>query len=116
MAHTDPTGAPSSANPKVPSVRPRRTFTCGMCAVHDANNRPCIANTPVTAIRDQRRVEGVDRTASSGAIASADVTTWTVGSDTVNLDAVGPQPREHRVRRGGVGDNDVECRQLADHR
>src|ERR1700722_7542291 len=54
MASTEPTGAPSSANPRVPSVRPRCLWTSGMCAVQDANSSPWTTNTAVTAILGQR--------------------------------------------------------------
>jgi hypothetical protein len=40
IAVTDPTGAPNSANPRVPSVRPRWVLTPGMYTVQDANISP----------------------------------------------------------------------------
>src|ERR1700684_2130865 len=100
MAQTDPTGAPSSAMPSVPSVSPRCSFTWGMGAVHDANNSPCTTNTPVTAIRGQRRGGGVEETA--------------LGK--VDVDTVGLQRGEHVGRCGLVGDTHVECRQLPHYR
>jgi hypothetical protein len=45
-----------------------------MCAVHDANNRPCTTNTLVTAIRGQRCVRALDEADSTGAMASTGVT------------------------------------------
>src|SRR5580692_8479388 len=97
IAITEPTGAPSSANPSVPSVRPRWALTSGMWAVQDANSSPWMTNTVVTAIRGQR----AERLAA--------VVVCGFGSDTV-------QRLQGRRRGAVVGDDHVECRQLADHR
>src|SRR5580692_7735428 len=96
IAITEPTGAPSSANPSVPSVRPRWALTSGMCAVQDANSSPWTTNTVVTAIRGRR----TERPAA--------VVACGFGSGTAHLDPCGLERLHGRGRGPVVGDDHVE--------
>src|SRR5215472_474245 len=87
IAATDPTGAPSSARPSAPLVRPSRSLTCGMCAVQDANSRPWLTNAATVAARCARLVASPVRLAVRAA----------AGLDTPDLKARGAQ------RVDGVG-------------
>src|ERR1700722_10129020 len=120
MASTEPTGAPSSANPRVPSVRPRCRWTSGMWAVQDAKSSPWTTNTAVTAILGQRvAVTGVvllSPVVLPVVVSPCVVLVCCARSDTVHLDTGGPQRRHGRLRGGVVGDDHVDVGQLADHR
>src|SRR5579859_2227931 len=102
---TDPTGAPSSAKPNVASVNRRCLMTWGMCAVHEANNSPFATNTAVTASRGRRSL-----------VAGPGCRLVTVGLDTPDLDTGRLKLRQQLARRGPVGHENVELRQLADER
>src|SRR5690349_5487302 len=97
IATTDPTGAPSRASPSVPSVRPSRSLTCGMCAVHDANSRPWLTNAATVAARCMRLVASPVRPAVLAA----------GGLDTPDLKAGGAQRIDDVGGRFRVGDDKV---------
>src|SRR6202050_5764245 len=101
IAATDPTGAPSSAMPSVPSVSPRCRMTCGIGAVREANNSPCATNTAVTAMRGDRLAAGRARCAVTSA-----------RLDTPNLHRGGLELRQRLPPGGRGGAHDVDGREV----
>src|ERR1039458_6304340 len=105
IADTEPAGAPSSATPSAPSVRPRRALTWGMCAAHEANSSPFAKNTAAVAAIGHRMAARLRSLAfASGA------------SPTPHPHPGGPH-RVHCVARcGRVSDDQVSRSGLADHK
>src|ERR1700704_2460485 len=111
IAAIDPTGAPSSANPKVPLFRPSDCLACGMCAVHDANSRPWTTNTTVIAIRGAAAPLEASRVAAPSGRLPTSLT---------RLDTMHDRPRclERRDGLSGcrvISDDDVQARCVAHH-
>src|SRR5882757_1144867 len=109
IAAIDPTGAPTSARPKAPSFRPSDCLTCGMCAVHDANNRPWTTKTTVIAIR-VAAARGEASCVASGLLPRS-----LTGLDTMHDRPRRLERRDGLSGSGVVGDDDVHAGCLAHH-